>query len=343
MSNFVNFIFAAVFLTILIISSVYAIKAERRVYSHRNKDKHLNAAFRELIASAIMTWAVIGIALILIVLSAMGVIAIFGSGEGEAAEGVEALVDGAPKKHGTWETSLFLGGSVILTGVVGGLSAAAAVQIHKSPLSKIGEDPKNDTERDLQKAYTDSVISAVLALVSVGVLVIGFIVYTVILHKRKKHQQEVAAQLNQLHVNAAINSLKAPPLPARVTIQPQPIRAPSVQTPVRYVQPKVPIQPVSVPIQPAKPTAVPVLPAQSVRSVAQPNRVQTKIVRRVQPPIRPAQPPVKQSGSKLPQVTRARQLPQPPKPLSPTKSLPPLPPSRPPSGNLSTTTYSPRT
>lgn len=195
MSSFLNFAFGATLILIWIIAGGFITQANVKLSQYKN-DQSLSRAYWASFWAAFITWTLIGISLILVALSVLGVFALFGSGAGEAGvavEGteVEALAKtGAKSKKskGLIGTGVSLGAMiflfcalalVILTGV---LAAIAASTIAKS-------STYNSSNSTLQKAYKDCIISACMCLGAAGLLIIGVITYILVEENKKKKKQ----------------------------------------------------------------------------------------------------------------------------------------------------------
>lgn len=214
MSSFWNFLFGAILVVIWIVAGGYVTQASVYLTSYRNNDDNLNTAYWFTFWAAFVTWFLVGVFIILVILSIIGVAALFGSGVGEvglAAEGAEGaeFEQAAFRSSNTsggfsWLTIIFLLfalGLVITTGV---LSAIAANSIAQSP----NYDPNNDT---LKTAYTDCIIAASMCLAAAGILIIGTIIYFIIgiqaerkrqrqldiINKRRSNQLQSIEQLKQ--------------------------------------------------------------------------------------------------------------------------------------------------
>jgi flagellar biosynthesis/type III secretory pathway M-ring protein FliF/YscJ len=86
---------------------------------------------------------------------------------------------------------------MILVAVTGVLSVYTAVYITKSPFFT-GSD-KADIPQ-LQKAYTNSIISASLCLGALGLLIIGFVTYFFVSRQRKKKADAAARKGSEIEV-----------------------------------------------------------------------------------------------------------------------------------------------
>lgn len=244
MSSFWNFAFAALLVIIWIVSGGFVSQASVHLHSSRNIDSHLNKAYWYTFWASFVTWFLVALFILLIILSAIGFIALFGSGVGEeavVAEGVVAEEEsltaskaakelakkkfqekrkGRKKDEGiSWITIIFLGFALILVIITGVLAALAAGEMSKSP----NFDRSNSR---LRSAYINCIIAASLCLGASGLLIIGIIVYLVIGERRKKQVEGEKAAL--LTVTETPPSALAPtPTPApALTPTPTPAAAP---------------------------------------------------------------------------------------------------------------------
>jgi hypothetical protein len=141
-----------------------------------------------------------------VILSIVGVVALFGSGAGEAgvaAEGAEASEIAASSKSAqasqylqseqgqglvsqgvSWLTIGFLLFALVLVGITGVLAAVAASNIKQS-LTYKSNIPQ------LETAYTDCVIAASVCLGAGGLLIIGTIIYFIVGYEQ---EQKIQAQ-----------------------------------------------------------------------------------------------------------------------------------------------------
>lgn len=224
MSSFWNFVFGAILVIIWIIAGGYITQANIALGPHKNKDVELHRAYWFTFWGAFVTWTLIGIFIILIILSVIGVVALFGSGVGEA--GVVAEEGGAIEGAGSsryergrayaespegqanittgisWLTIGFLVLALILVGITGVLAAIAASSMVKSP------NYEPDDEK-FKTAYNDCIISASMCLGAGGLLILGIIIYFIIGIQRQrkidaerekydKYKQEELAGLRRL-------------------------------------------------------------------------------------------------------------------------------------------------
>jgi hypothetical protein len=136
-----------------------------------------------------VTWFLIALFILLVILSVLGVVALFGSGVGEA--GVAAEEGSVAEESYTsrylnsqqgqdnintgisWFTIGFLFFALILVSITGVLSAIAATDIAASP----NYDP---SVPNLKTAYNDCIIAASISLGAAGLLIIGSIIYFIV-------------------------------------------------------------------------------------------------------------------------------------------------------------------
>ena len=217
MSSFWNFAFGAILVVIWIIAGGFITKTNVSLSPYKDQDSYLSNAYWYSFWAAFVTWTLIGIFIILVILSVIGVIALFGSGVGEAgavaeggavaaeeAETVELTSTKMVKSKGkgaistgvSWITIGFLLFALVLVAITGVLSALSASSMVKSP----NYDSKNSK---LKTAYTDAIVAASLCLGAGGLLIIGIIVYLIIGEQRKKKieaQKELAAKQRALEL-----------------------------------------------------------------------------------------------------------------------------------------------
>lgn len=228
MSSFLNFIFGAILVIIWIVAGGYVTQANIALGPYKNDDPELHRAYWFTFWAAFTTWTLIGIFIILVVLSVIGIVALFGSGVGEA--GLAARQLSAAKGAGgsrydagisyiespegqanistgiSWLTIGFLIFALILVGVTGVLAAIAASSMTKSPNYK-------PDDVSFKTAYNDCVISASLCLGAGGLLILGIIIYFIVglqrqrrldaeREKEEKYRQEQLAGLRKYQQEA---------------------------------------------------------------------------------------------------------------------------------------------
>ena len=227
MSTFWNFAFGAVLIIIWIVAGGFVTQANTYLHHYRNDDKYLNSAYWYTFWAAFVTWFLIGVFILLVILSIIGVVALFGTGVGEAGVAAEAAeVESAEslgkgKQSGkilgksiSWFTIAFLVFALSLVAVTGILAAIAASDMVKSP-------NYDNTNRKLKSAYESCIISACVCLGAAGLIIIGIIVYVAIgLQKKKKIEQ-------QAELIAKSKSINAVPPPPRYAYPPQQYNAPA--------------------------------------------------------------------------------------------------------------------
>lgn len=188
MSSFWNFAFGVILIILWIIAGVYVTQASIKLTSYRNVDEHLYRAYWFTFWAAFTTWFLIGLFILLIILSVFGVVALFGSGVGEVAEGVELEQSELLQQQGlsdegiSWFTIGFLAFALILVSVTGVLAAIAATSMTES-------SNFDTTKEDLRTAYDDCVIAAITCLGAASILIIGTITYFVIGYIRENKIQ----------------------------------------------------------------------------------------------------------------------------------------------------------
>lgn len=254
MSSFLNFIFGAVFFLIWIIAGGFITQANVKLTSYKNKDDNLNKAYWYTFWAAFTTWFLVGAAIIVGILAAIGVVGLFATGAAVtavapevvlpvAAEATEAGVEGgvaasevastAGKAGSAKEIVKYAGKGVsavtiailiaglILVNVTGILAALAASEMGKSP----NYDPTNS---DLKKAYDDCITTTVMCLATAGLFIIAIISY-IVTSKRKKKKAKEAEEL-------AIKERQMMSQPSLQYVQPTVQYA---QPSLQYVQPSV--------------------------------------------------------------------------------------------------------
>jgi hypothetical protein len=128
-------------------AGAYTIMGSLKINS--SPDSNLATANRYLIIASVVCW--VTVALILV-----GVIALF-------FIGFEVVFFA-----GSWIAIGFAGLTLVLAFVVGALSAAAAVEIRKSA---------QFSQRNVQEAYTDSIIAAIIGVGVFGLVIVASIIY----------------------------------------------------------------------------------------------------------------------------------------------------------------------
>lgn len=252
MSSFWNFAFGAILVLVWVIAGGFITQSNVFLGPYKNKDDYLHKAYWYSFWAAFITWTLIGIFILLVILSVIGVVALFGSGVGEAgaaaeggavvaeggvvaAEGAEAAEvaefestatkaakgksskgkgKGAISTGVSWITIAFLVFALILVAITGVLSAITASSMVKSP----NYDSNNNK---LKTAYTDAIVAASICLGAGGLLIIGIIVYFIVGEQRKKKiqaQKELAAKERALELQE-IHQLKAQSLQQKAAQQ----------------------------------------------------------------------------------------------------------------------------
>ena len=242
------FLFASVLIILWIIAGGFISQASTLIHPYRSKDGFLDRAYWISFSAAFITWFLVVAFVLLLVLAAFGVIALFGSGVGEAATAEAAAAEGAEAaaaeeestgldsvsqkiRKSQWLTTIFLGGALSLIFVTGVLSAYCADTLTKSP------NFSNDVP-ELKKAYDNSIIASVICLGSSGVLVIGMVVYHVV-EARKKSKEE-----NQETPPEAQPVAPQQPTVAQQIAAPQPAISIAPQQPTVTQQIAAPQQPI---------------------------------------------------------------------------------------------------
>ena len=210
MSSFWNFLFAAILIILWIIAGGYVTQANIKLSSFSSRDSNLNTAYWYTFWAAFVTWTLIAIFIILIILSVVGVVALFGSGAGEAevaagaaeaetestlarAQRLTSQYDQTNVSSGiSWFTIIFLIFALILILITGVLSAIAASSIASS-------SNYNSSVTDLVTAYNDCIIAASISLGAAGLLILGAIIYFVVGYEREQALQAHIKAVNEEH------------------------------------------------------------------------------------------------------------------------------------------------
>lgn len=231
MSSFWNFLFGAILVIIWIIAGGFITQASVYLEPFKDKDSDFNSAYWYTFWGAFVTWFLVGVFIILVILSVVGVVALFGSGIGEAglaAEEGAVLEEGAYAESSiynrargalrspqgqnlisggiSWLTIGFLVFALILIAITGVLAALAAAAMHNSK----NFDSNNNK---LNTAYNNCIIAASLCLGAGGLLIIGIIIYFIIgeirqsrinaeKEKIRKEKEIELTELNELKIRA---------------------------------------------------------------------------------------------------------------------------------------------
>jgi hypothetical protein len=169
-----NILFVLILLIIWVVSGGFITETAIKLSPYTNTDASLNHAYWSAFWTAFITWLLV----ILIIIAIIGIIALFGSGIGEAAEAGELIESGVYRSRTvnrgiSWFSVVSLIVALIFVGITGVLSAVAANNIRQSPNF-------NALNNDLQKAYNSAIIAACLCLGSGGLLIIGIIIYFIV-------------------------------------------------------------------------------------------------------------------------------------------------------------------
>lgn len=188
MSSVWGIIFVVLLLIIWIVAGGYITQANVYLGPLKNTDDLFLQAYNYTFWGAFITWTLIGIFILIIILAIFGVVALFGSGAGEAEvaagevkeeESIYSRVykqyqknqpQQQPEEGMSWLTIIFLVIALILLSITGILAAISAEDIAKSHAF----DPNNN---QIEVAYNDCVIAAILSLTSVGLVVLAIIAY----------------------------------------------------------------------------------------------------------------------------------------------------------------------
>ena len=201
MSSFWNFVFGVILIILWIIAGVFITQASIYLTPYKDRDDLLHRAYIFCFWAAFVTWFLIALFILLIVLSVVGVVALFGSGVGEAAEAGEIeesrlLTQNNLSEQGiSWFTIAFLVFALILIGVTGVLSAIAATSMTES-------SNFNNNVVELATAYRDCIISASVCLGAGSLLIIGMVIYFVVGYEKEQKvklaRQTELGQIDQL-------------------------------------------------------------------------------------------------------------------------------------------------
>jgi heme/copper-type cytochrome/quinol oxidase subunit 2 len=223
MSSFWNFAFGFILVIVWVIAGGFVTQASVFLTSYRDTDDNLHRAYWFTFWASFVTWFLIAIFIILIILSVLGVAALFGSGAGElgvAAEGEAAAAEGGlgvtegfvPNMQSvkssqgiSWTTIVFLIFALILVIVTGTLSAIASSNIKQSSNYK-------NTISKLETAYNDCIIAAVMCLGAAGILIIGLFVYFIIGYQQS---QKIRAQEEKIQAQKRLELSEIKQLQAR--------------------------------------------------------------------------------------------------------------------------------
>ena len=183
MSSVWGIIFIVILLLIWIIAGGYITQANVYLGEFKNNDDLFKQAYDYTFWGAFITWTLVGIFILIIILAIFGVVALFGSGAGEAevAAGEEESIyskaykqyqqnNSADQEGISWLTITFLFIALVLLSVTGILAAISAEDMTKSHFF----DQNNN---NIKVAYNNCVIAAILCLTSVGLIVLGLIGY----------------------------------------------------------------------------------------------------------------------------------------------------------------------
>jgi hypothetical protein len=254
MSSFFNFLYGIILIIIWIVAAGFITEASIKLYSSRNKDDDLNKAYWYTFWTSVVIWTLVALFILLIIFGASGIALLFGGGAEAAISAQQAEALGIEpssliSQGISWFTIIFLIVALALTTTTGILAAIAAQAIKNSTHF-------NPQDANLNKAYNDCVIAAVMSLVASGLLVVGVIIYIIVgvvnankVKKAKaelqKEMQEEADQeyLEELQAKAAeqkkqelINALLEKQIQQAQVAQPV-VQQPIVQTVPQPVQP----------------------------------------------------------------------------------------------------------
>lgn len=305
MSSFWVFTLAIILIVAWIVAGGYLTQANVYLRPYKGLDNNFKTAYDWTLYAAIITWVIVGIIVLLVILSVVGVVALFGSGAGEVgvaaaetgevAEGAEATGEVAEEEAASnpeqekarevkdgnknpevepktsWISIAFFVFAFVLITISGILAAGAASNIIKSP-------NYDNTNSKMTKARSNCSIAAIICLGSAGVLIIGAIAYWIFEYTRKEREREALARA------AAPVVRPTPAVASTATVGPSltsvlatsalsafapPVVAQPVPTPVVVApQPTVVAAPVAQTVGPA-PTPAPSLTNQATTALLQ--------------------------------------------------------------------------
>lgn len=161
------YLIAAVLLFIWVLAGFYITQATIQMRPYRHSDPAMDRAHTLAFWAGFSTWMLVGIFSILIVLGLVFGMEFLAAADAEGG-GVTSILG-----------IIFLFISMFVLGLVGVLSAMAAVNLRNSPSYK-SSNPK------LAEAHRDCVIAAVLALSAIGLVFVLFIILIVMKVRSKK-------------------------------------------------------------------------------------------------------------------------------------------------------------
>lgn len=217
MSSFWNFVFGFLLIVLWILAGGFVTRTNINLTSYKNQDIDLHQAYWYTFWAAFVTWFLIALFILLVILSVIGVVALFGSGVGEAGVAEEGVAEEGSAGEGSggeegytsrylnsqqgqdaentgisWFTIGFFLLAIILVSITGVLSAIAASDIAASQIY----DPTIPT---FKTAYDDCIIAASISLGAVGLLVLGFIIYFIV---GRIQQNKIKAQRESMNYDA---------------------------------------------------------------------------------------------------------------------------------------------
>lgn len=220
MSSVWGIIFIVVLLLIWIIAGGYITQANVYLGEFKNNDNLFKQAYDYTFWGAFITWTLVGIFILIIILAIFGVVALFGSGAGEAEvaagevkeeESIYSKVykqyqqnnqpKAADQEGISWLTIIFLFVALVLLSVTGILAAISAEDLTKSHFF-------DENNNNIKVAYDNCVIAAVLCLTSVGLIVLGLIGYLFVSFFFERQKNAVVAPTAP--VSAVIPAVASP-------------------------------------------------------------------------------------------------------------------------------------
>lgn len=220
--------FSVLLLVIWVIAGGYITQTSRYVGYYKSNDTHLDSAYWYAFWAAFITWTLIGIFLLLVILAVAGVIALFGSGAGEAGgvavAGEEAAVAGEReagqlaksgekqlvkeeqnlernatknrskgkgnnnKKQKNKKSSGFVTWCFFIFSMLLVIVTGILSALSADQIQKSSLPHGSGTQ--LYIAYNSAIIAACMCLGAVGLIIIGMISYAVYTHKQNQKQQQ---------------------------------------------------------------------------------------------------------------------------------------------------------
>lgn len=177
-----NFIFFGILLLVWAVAGGFITQATVFLQNYKNSP-YTSTAYKYGVIVTCITWILIGITAIVICIGiGTGTIAAAGA----AAE--EAIATGSISYVAIFALVI----AIILNMITGVLSVYMALNIAKSP-------KYSSSNHTLSTAYEYSIIGACMCLISVGILIIGMIIYLTTKHQQKMKYQAREKELTEKH------------------------------------------------------------------------------------------------------------------------------------------------